>query len=102
MIRNSPNKQNFISQSTLRDITSLRHDFISALSQIGFLRSPSEVAKYSVNSNIDNLVKGVMVGGLYPRIARIAMPRAQFERIQQGTIQKDVGALSLGRLCSWI
>ena len=44
----------------------------------------------SVHSNNDNLVKGIIVGGLYPRIARIAMPRAQFEKIQQGTIQKDV------------
>ncbi|WWD09835.1 hypothetical protein V865_007963 [Kwoniella europaea PYCC6329] len=83
-------EQNFISPTTLRDITSLRNDFLSALSSIGFI-SPSnkEVAKFSVNSKFDNLVKGVIVGGLYPRIARIAMPKAQFERVQQGAIQKD-------------
>ncbi|OCF36386.1 ATP-dependent RNA helicase A [Kwoniella heveanensis BCC8398] len=83
-------EQNFISQTTLRDITTLRSDFLSALSSIGFIDAkPSEVAKFSVNAKIDNLVKGVIVGGLYPRIARIAMPRAQFERVQQGSIQKD-------------
>ncbi|WVW82777.1 hypothetical protein I302_104788 [Kwoniella bestiolae CBS 10118] len=83
-------EQNFISPTTLRDITSLRNDFLSALSSIGFINpSNSEVAKFSVNSKLDNLVKGVIVGGLYPRIARIAMPKAQFERVQQGAIQKD-------------
>ncbi|WVQ69774.1 uncharacterized protein L199_007994 [Kwoniella botswanensis] len=83
-------EQNFISSTTLRDITSLRSDFLSALSSIGFISSLNkEIAKFSVNSKFDNLVKGVIVGGLYPRIARIAMPKAQFERVQQGSIQKD-------------
>ncbi|WWD01093.1 hypothetical protein V866_008031 [Kwoniella sp. B9012] len=83
-------EQNFISPTTLRDITSLRSDFLSALSSIGFISSSNkEIAKFSVNSKFDNLVKGVIVGGLYPRIARIAMPKAQFERVQQGAIQKD-------------
>ncbi|WWC60817.1 uncharacterized protein I303_103393 [Kwoniella dejecticola CBS 10117] len=83
-------EQNFISQTTLRDITSLRSDFLSALSSLGFMNpSKSELSKLSVNSKVDNLVKGVIVGGLYPRIARISMPKAQFERVQQGAIQKD-------------
>jgi ATP-dependent RNA helicase DHX57 len=88
--------ENFISATTIRDITSLRQDFLSALNSLGFGTSASELAKFSVNSNQDNLVKAVIVGGLYPRIARIAMPKAQFERVQQGTVQKDVsGAISL-------
>jgi len=74
-------------------VTTLRTDFLSALSQIGFLASSqADIAKYSINSGMDNLVKAVIVGGLYPRIARIAMPKAQFERVQQGAVQKDVGA----------
>ncbi|WWD16188.1 hypothetical protein CI109_100613 [Kwoniella shandongensis] len=83
-------EQNYISATTIRDITSLRGDFLTALSSIGFVDlNPTSLAKYSVNSKIDNLVKGVIVGGLYPRIARIAMPKAQFERVQQGAVQKD-------------
>ncbi|KAK4689764.1 ATP-dependent RNA helicase DHX57, partial [Tremellales sp. Uapishka_1] len=83
-------EQSFISATTLRDITSLRQDFLSALSGLGFVgTSASELAKFSVNSVNDNLVKGVMVGGLYPRIARISMPKAQFERVQQGAVQKE-------------
>ncbi|OXG91457.1 ATP-dependent RNA helicase A [Cryptococcus neoformans A2-102-5] len=85
-------EQNFISPTTLRDIASLRSDFLSALSSLGFMSSSSngaELAKYNVNAKVDNLVKGVVVGGLYPRVAKIAMPKAQFERVQQGTVQKD-------------
>jgi hypothetical protein len=83
--------QNFISASTVRDITSLRHDFLSALNQIGFIGTGQvELAKYSVNSTQENLIKSVLVGGLYPRVARIAMPKALFERVQQGAVQKDV------------
>lgn len=84
--------QNFISQTTLRDITTLRGDFISALSSIGFVGTTSEVKALSVNASNDNLVKAIIVGGLYPRIARISMPKAQFERLQQGAVQKDVSA----------
>ncbi|ORX33843.1 putative ATP-dependent RNA helicase A [Kockovaella imperatae] len=83
--------KNFISQSTIRDITSLRQDFMDALSQLGFVthRSDKLIEGLSINKHNDNLVKGIIVGGLYPRIARIAMPKALFEKIQQGTIQKD-------------
>lgn len=83
--------QNFISATTLRDVTTQRQDFLSALAQIGFVSgSAADLAKCSVNAQSDNLVKAVIVGGLYPRIVRIAMPTAQFERVQQGAVQKDV------------
>lgn len=90
-------EQNFISPTTLRDIASLRSDFLSALSSLGFMSSSSngaELAKYNVNAKVDNLVKGVVVGGLYPRVAKIAMSKAQFERVQQGTVQKDVSRVT--------
>lgn len=56
--------------------------------------SAAELAKYNVNAKVDNLVKGVVVGGLYPRVVKIAMPKAQFERVQQGTVQKDVSRVT--------
>lgn len=88
--------QNFISASTIRDITSLRQDFLSALSQIGFLdSSASSLDKFSSNKGIDSLVKSVVVGGLYPRIARIAAPEAMFKQIHAGTVQKDVSGLGI-------
>jgi ATP-dependent RNA helicase DHX57 len=86
--------QNFISASTIRDITSLRQDFLSALSQIGFLdSSASSLDRFSTNKGIDSLVKSVVVGGLYPRIARIATPEAMFKQIHAGTVQKDVSGV---------
>ncbi|GFZ45856.1 hypothetical protein JCM24511_03588 [Saitozyma sp. JCM 24511] len=89
-------EQNFISASTIRDITSLRQDFLSALSQIGFLdSSASSLDKFSSNKGIDSLVKSVLVGGLYPRIARIAAPEAMFKQIHAGTVQKDHEAKEL-------
>lgn len=81
---------NFISQSAVRDISSLRGDFVSALAQIGFIGSrASDIDAASVNAGNDALVKAILVGGLYPRVARIALPEAQFERLQQGAIQKE-------------
>jgi hypothetical protein len=61
--------------------------------------SQAEIARYSINSGMDNLVKAVIVGGLYPRIARIAMPKAQFERVQQGAVQKDVSQAIVTQEC---
>jgi len=60
--------QNFISASTVRDITSLRHDFFSAL------------------------IKAVVFGGLCPRIARIALPKATFDQVAAGTVQREHAA----------
>ncbi|BEJ12269.1 hypothetical protein CspHIS471_0207290 [Cutaneotrichosporon sp. HIS471] len=81
---------NFISPSALRDITSLRSDFSAALTQIGFLeRGAAALAAASSQAHDTNLVKAVLVGGLYPRVARIALPEAQFERLSHGTLQKD-------------
>jgi ATP-dependent RNA helicase DHX57 len=84
-------RQNFISATTIRDVTSLRQDFLSALSSIGFLAStsPASLARFNTNSTNDNLIKAIIVGGLYPRVARIALPNAQFERIEGGSVQKD-------------
>lgn len=80
---------NFISPSTVRDLTSLRGDFLSALSSLGFIeRGSAALAAASVNTS-PNLLKAILVGGLYPRVARIALPVAQFERISHGTLQKE-------------
>ena len=72
----------------------MRQDFLSALEQIGFLER-SDVQQYSINRDNDSLVKAVIVGGLYPRVARIALPQAQFDRVQQGTILRDVSSRSV-------
>lgn len=92
--------QNFISVSTVRDITSLRADFLSALAQLGFVPastsskpSPGGSGSGALNTNSTNtnLVKAVIVGGLWPRVARVHLPSSaiKFDRVQAGTVQRS-------------
>ncbi|EJT97204.1 P-loop containing nucleoside triphosphate hydrolase protein [Dacryopinax primogenitus] len=81
---------NFISASTVRDITSLRQDFHSTLSDIGFVPFSSSPTSSFLNTNSmnPNLLKSIILAGLWSRVARITLPKASFERVQSGTIQK--------------
>ena len=85
--------QNFISVSTIRDITSLRQDFISALSSLGFVPEHSKPADATLNTNSANvnLVKAVILGGFWPRVARVHLPKSaiKFDRVQAGTVQRE-------------
>ncbi|KAH9948231.1 P-loop containing nucleoside triphosphate hydrolase protein [Amylocystis lapponica] len=89
-------EENFISAATVRDITSLRQDFMSALSDLGFVprSSAPDDALLNANSAHENLLKGVILGGLWPRVARVSLPRSaiKFDRVQAGTVQRDNSA----------
>ncbi|KAI8990673.1 P-loop containing nucleoside triphosphate hydrolase protein [Trametes punicea] len=89
-------EENFISASTIRDITSLRLDFFSALTQLGFLPPLSKPSAPGLNANAPNtnLVKAVILGGLWPRVARVHLPRSaiKFDRVQAGTVQRENSA----------
>jgi hypothetical protein len=89
--------QSFISPSTVRDITSLRQDFHGTLSDLGFVPfSSTPTTDYlNINSTNANLLKSIILGGLWSRVARIALPKASFERVQGGTILKDHEARDL-------
>jgi len=77
--------------STVRDVTSLRQDFYSTLSDIGYVPFSSDPSDdfLNINSSNTNLLKAVILGGLWPRITRVVLPKASFERVQAGTVQKD-------------
>jgi ATP-dependent RNA helicase DHX57 len=81
--------QNFISPSTVRDITSLRSDLLGALSSIGFVPFRIQASDPSLNahSTNENLVKAVILGGLWPRVARVSLPSSaiKFDKIQAGS-----------------
>ncbi|KAI0652536.1 P-loop containing nucleoside triphosphate hydrolase protein [Trametes meyenii] len=89
-------EQNFISTSTLRDITSLRLDFLSALTQLGFVPASSKPDTPALNANAahTNLVKAAVLGGLWPRVARVHLPQSaiKFDRVQAGTVQRENSA----------
>ncbi|KAF8625176.1 hypothetical protein AX15_005488 [Amanita polypyramis BW_CC] len=89
-------EQNFISPSSVQSVTSLRSDFFSYLTDLGFiphhLRSSSEV----LNSNSDNvnLVKSIILGGLWPQVARVRVRAGaqKFDQVQAGTVAREIKA----------
>lgn len=44
----------------------------------------------NANSDNENLLKAILTGAFYPRIARIQPPGARFEKIQAGALVKEV------------
>ncbi len=80
--------QNFMNGQTIREVTSLRQDFKGALSDLGYLSG--SVQSLSENDGNENLLKAILVGGLFPRVAAIRLPEARFEKLQAGSLQKDV------------
>ncbi|KAJ7170133.1 P-loop containing nucleoside triphosphate hydrolase protein [Mycena filopes] len=85
-------EENFISPNTIRDITTLRNDFISSLSDLGFipLSSTPSTPALNTNSTNTNLIKAVLLGGLWPRVARVHLPASaiKFDRVSAGTVQR--------------
>ncbi|KIJ66186.1 hypothetical protein HYDPIDRAFT_174355 [Hydnomerulius pinastri MD-312] len=86
-------EENFISAASVREITSLRQDFLSSLSDLGFIPFSASLDSPSlnVNSTNTNLVKAVILGGLWPRVARVHLPRSaiKFDKVQAGTVQRE-------------
>ncbi|KZT27687.1 P-loop containing nucleoside triphosphate hydrolase protein [Neolentinus lepideus HHB14362 ss-1] len=85
--------ENFISPATIREITTLRQDFLSTLAEIGFIPFSSKPTDTSLNvhSTNENLVKAIILGGLWPRVARVSLPKSaiKFDRVQAGTVQRE-------------
>ena len=63
------------------------------MSSLGFIPEHSKPADPSLNTNSDNinLVKAVILGGFWPRVARVHLPKSaiKFDRVQAGTIQRE-------------
>lgn len=47
-----------------------------------------------MNSGNTNLLKSVILGGLYPRLAKVHLPKwaIKFDKVQAGTVQRDNSA----------
>ncbi|KAH9486308.1 Putative DEAH-box ATP-dependent helicase [Psilocybe cubensis] len=88
--------QNFISAAVVREITTLRQDFISSLAEIGLIPLNSKPTTQSLNTCSDNLnlVKAAMLGGLWPRVARVQLPtdKIKYDKVSGGTVQRDNSA----------
>jgi Oligonucleotide/oligosaccharide-binding (OB)-fold len=88
--------QNYISATTIRDITILRNDLLSALTSAGLVPVGQRASspELNVHSSEPALLKALLLAALYPRVARIALPRhaVKFARLASGTVARDVGA----------
>ncbi|KAF9469778.1 P-loop containing nucleoside triphosphate hydrolase protein [Collybia nuda] len=86
-------EDNFISPTTMREITTLRLEFLSSLADIGFIPSSSVPSTPSLNTNSKNtnLLKAIILGGLWPRVARVHLPQSaiKFDKVQAGTVQRE-------------
>lgn len=86
-------EENFISTATVREITSLRRDFLSSLSDLGFIPRSAGASSEELNTNSanTNIVKAVVLGGLWPRVAQVHLPRSaiKFDKVQAGTVQRE-------------
>ncbi|GAA6037303.1 hypothetical protein JCM8097_008673 [Rhodosporidiobolus ruineniae] len=83
-------EDNFISPSTFRDVLSLRTDYLTALSSVGFLPtrvSPSDPA-FNTNSQNENLLKAIVFAGT-ARLVRVKLPKAVFDKGISGAIERE-------------
>ncbi|KAG8836392.1 hypothetical protein FRC17_003302 [Serendipita sp. 399] len=84
-------EENFISFSAVREIASLRVEYASSLSDLGFIPFGAEPSDPRLNRNSQNvnLVKAIVLGGLWPRILKVVPPKAMFDKIASGAQQRE-------------
>ncbi|KXN88875.1 hypothetical protein AN958_06745 [Leucoagaricus sp. SymC.cos] len=89
-------KENFISTTMLQEISTLRREFCAALQECGFLPPQCDIMDpvMNMNSNNTNLLKAIILGGLWPRVAHVHLPKSaiKFDKIQAGTVKRDNSA----------
>ncbi|GAA5963647.1 hypothetical protein JCM21900_000208 [Sporobolomyces salmonicolor] len=82
--------ENFISPSTFRDVLSLRTDYLSALSSVGFvpLRCSASDEAFNQNSQNENLLKAIIFAGT-ARLVKVKLPKAVFDKGIGGAIERE-------------
>ena len=88
--------QNYISSTTIRDISVLRNDLLSALTSAGLVQlgQRASAPELNVHAGEPALLKALLLAALYPHVAHIALPRhaVKFSRIASGTVAREAGA----------
>ncbi|KAH9008329.1 P-loop containing nucleoside triphosphate hydrolase protein [Lactarius hengduanensis] len=80
---------NYISATTIRDVTVLRNDLLSALQSAGLVPTAP-----NAHAHEPALLKALLLAALYPRVARIALPRnaVKFTLVAGGAVEQDASA----------
>ena len=88
--------KNFISLSSIQSITSLRCDFFSYLTDLGFIPHRLKPSSEVLNGSSDNvnLIKSVILGGLWPQTARVRVRAGaqKYDQVQAGTVAREINA----------
>jgi ATP-dependent RNA helicase DHX57 len=71
----------------------MRRDFLGALADIGFIPFRADAAEpaLSAHAGRENLLKAVLAGALWPRVARVALPpgAVKYDRVQAGAVRRE-------------
>lgn len=80
----------------MQSISSLRNDFFSYLTDLGFIPHNLQPSSEVLNSNSNNtsLVKSIILGGLWPHVARVRVRSGaqKFDQVQAGTVAREIKA----------
>lgn len=83
--------ENYLSYTTIKDITSTRSQYLSLLVELGFVNRKLDD---SCNKNAENwpLIRGIIAGAFYPQVARIQYPDPKYFKSSSGSIEIDPDA----------
>jgi hypothetical protein len=83
-------QQNFISLSTFRDVLNLRNEYLTALSDVGFVpfRASSSSPSLNENASKEHLLKAIIFAGT-GRLVKVKLPPALFDKGSSGAIERD-------------
>lgn len=83
-------ENNFISLSTFRDVVQLRHEYLNALSDVGFIpfRASASSATFNENAANEHLLKAIIFAGT-GRLVKVKLPPATFDKGSSGAIERD-------------
>ncbi|KAH6594498.1 hypothetical protein BASA61_003990 [Batrachochytrium salamandrivorans] len=83
--------KNYLSHHNLDNISDRRAQFKDILVNLGYFGSTESIHRpeMNINSADSNIIKAMVVAGLYPNIAKIKLPEKQYEQIAHGTVAID-------------
>lgn len=74
----------------------MRQDLFFNLAESGFVDSSTGISNTTLNTNSGNanLVKSVILGGLWPQVAEVRLPKSaiKFDQVAAGTVQRENSA----------
>lgn len=82
---------NFLSYTTIKDITSTRSQYLSLLTELGFVPRKYQESD-NKNSTNWSLVRAIVAGSFYPQIARVQYPDPKYFKSSSGSVEIDPDA----------